>query len=272
MRTFSVTVVGVAALLAAPRGVRAHGDVHEQIAALTQQIEQEPRKVELFLRRGELHRAHQDWDAALADFDYAGTLEPKLPDLDFHRGVLFYEARWPLAARVALDRFLSRNTNHTEALIIRARVLLQLGQHRAAVRDFTQALGHATRPQPEIYLERAQALAAEGGACVDDALKGLDEGIQKLGPLVTLQLCAVDLEVRQKRFGAALARLDKAAAQARRTETWLARRGEILRQAGREQEARESFKAALAAIEQLPPMQRSVPAIRELEQRLREAR
>src|SRR5688572_33256037 len=44
----------------------AHGDLHERIAALTKQIDDAPTNAELYLKRGELHRAHRDWKLALA--------------------------------------------------------------------------------------------------------------------------------------------------------------------------------------------------------------
>jgi tetratricopeptide (TPR) repeat protein len=184
---------------------------------------------------------------------------------------MFLEANWPISAKVALDRFLAVHTNHAEGLTARARTLLKLDQRQAAARDYSAAILHSTEPRPELYLERAQALTTEGGAQLDEALKGLDEGIKKLGPLVTLQLYAIDVEIKQKRFDAALSRLEQVAAQSPRKETWLARRGEILHQAGRTAEAQEAFKSALAAIDKLPPARRHVPAMTELEKRLREA-
>ncbi|MBA2646756.1 MAG: tetratricopeptide repeat protein, partial [Pyrinomonadaceae bacterium] len=89
--------------------------------------------------------------------------------------------------------------------------------------------------------------------------------------LITLQLAALDLELAQKRYDRALTRLERIAAQSPRKETWLARRGEILEQAGRKTEAHAAYAAALAAIETLPPHRRRVKAVTELETRLRAA-
>jgi len=72
---------------------------------------------------------------------------------------------------------------------------------------------------------------------------GLDEGIKKLGPLVTLELCASTSKSRQTvrhcsrpagHYGGEIA------AQ----RTWLARRGDILVQAGKIKSAK-AFQAAL---------------------------
>jgi tetratricopeptide (TPR) repeat protein len=112
-------------------------------------------------------------------------------------------------------------------------------------------------------------LVAEGKEHQSKALEGIEEGIARLGPLVVLQSTALDLEVQLRRYDNALARLDRIASQARRQESWLARRGDILRQAGRPEEAQAAFALALAAIDKLAPAQRNVPAIQDLRTRLR---
>jgi predicted Zn-dependent protease len=218
-----------------------------------------------------LHRSHQEWDAAHSDYEFALSLDPNFQIIDFVRGRLFLEANWLFSAKTALDRFLARHPKHIEGLTARARTLVKLGQRLPGVADYTAAITNASEPIPELYIERAQALTEEGGSHLDAALKGLDEGIKKLGPLVTLQLYAIDLEIKQGRFAGALTRLDTVSSKSPRQETWLARRGEILRQAGRENEARDAFKASLKAMDKLPPSRRSVPAMVELQRRVQDA-
>jgi tetratricopeptide (TPR) repeat protein len=255
-------------VLLLPLELFAHGDLHEQIAIATKLIQKEPRNAALYLKRGELHRAHGDWDAAMADYDRSRELDPQLAVVDLARGKALLAANWPISAKVALDRYLATHTNHVDALVTRARVLDKLGEHEAAAQDFTAAILHSSAPQPEFYIERSQTLAAAGAAHLAEAVHSLDEGIKKLGPLVTLQLYAIDLEIKQKRFDAALGRLDLITAQSPRKETWLAKRGEILQQAGRVAAAREAYQSALKAIESLPASRRQVPAVVELEKRL----
>ena len=82
---------------------------------------------------------------------------------------------------------------------------------------------------------------------------------------------AIEFEVTRERYDAALARLDRIAAGAARKERWLARRGEILAQAGRQAEARTAFTQVRAAIAALPPRRRTTRAVAELEDRIRMA-
>jgi len=53
--------------------------------------------------------------------------------------------------------------------------------------------------------------------------------------------------------------------------TWLLRRGDILRAAGREEEAKKNYREALAAIERLPEAHRNTRATVELQEKIRAA-
>lgn len=246
----------------------AHEGLHEQIAAITAKIKRDPKNASLYLQRGELHRLHHDWTRAAADYDRAARLQPGLAIVDFARGRMLFESGRPQRAKLVLDRFLTQQPNHFDAVMTRARVLAKLGSTDDAVNDFTRAI--AQSPDPELYLERAELLAKDGKH-MDEALIGLDEGIKQLGPIVTLQLPAIELELRRQNYDGALNRLDLIAAQSERKEAWLVRRGEILTLAGRDEEARAAFNAALVAIEALPPARRQSKAVTALQVRARSA-
>jgi predicted Zn-dependent protease len=246
----------------------AHEGLHEQIAAITAKIKRDPKNASLYLQRGELHRLHRDWSRAATDYNRAARLQPGLTIVDLARGKMLFESGRLQRSKLVLDRFLSQQPNHFEGLTTRARVLAKLGSTADAIKDFTGAI--AQSPEPELYLERAETTIRDGKR-LDEALSGLDEGIKQLGPIVTLQLPAIELELRRQNYEGALSRLDLIAAQSERKETWLVRRGEILRLAGRDEEARAAFNAALVAIESLPPSRRQSKAVTALQIRARSA-
>jgi len=270
LKSFS-WLLGIAICVALlPTFVQAHEGLHEQIAAITARIKRDPKNASLYLQRGELHRLHRDWALAAADYDRAQRLQPALKIVELARGKMLFESGKLQRAKLMLDSFLSQQPAHYDGLIARARVLAKLGARSDAAKDFTRALSVASVPEPELYLERASVLASDAQS-ISEALLGLDEGIDKLGPVVTLQLAAIDLELRQKNYDAALTRLDQIAAQSERKEAWLVRRGEILKLAGRDEEARAAFNAALVAIESLPPAHRQNRSVTALELRARSA-
>jgi tetratricopeptide (TPR) repeat protein len=170
-------------------------------------------------------------------------------------------------AKATLDRFLAREPAHVEALATRAQALDALGRHREAAEDLTRAIAAvpaSARPKPSSYLDRARALERTGR--LDEAVRGLDEGLVRLGQPVTLELYAIELELARDRFDAALTRLDRIAAASDRKESWLVRRAEILERAGRGEAARQAYSDALAAIHALPAGRRSNRAVRRLEE------
>ena len=254
------------ALTVSRQTLSAHDGLREQIAAISTQIAASPDNVELIVRRAALHRAARHWKEALADLDRAGALAPGSTAIDLVRARVLFDTGDLQGAVDATSRVLGRDSGQVDALIVRGRARSRLGRSRDAVTDLTRALD--ARPQPDLYIERARATLGSGRVAIDAALSGLDEGIVRLGPIVTLELEALDLELRLERYDSALLRLDRDSAQAQRKESWRVRRAGILEKAGRPGEAREAYLAALAAAEALPaPVQRT-PALSALIDRL----
>lgn len=266
-RLHAAVGLSLAISMISPLPALAHGDTHERIKSLTEQLKLDPSNAQLYLERGVLYREHRKWRAALEDFERAEQLEPELADIELSRGVTLLEAGRPELAKEALDNFLTSNPDHPEALMARARAQARLGNHLAAAADYTRVI--ALRPTPDAYLERARALVAAGDGHLVEALQSLDQGVSVLGSVVTLEQLAIDLELKRSHYDGALARLDRIAAAAERPEAWLTQRGEILEKAGMIDEARQAFSQALAALENLPAYRRNNRATSALETRAR---
>ena len=247
----------------------AHGDVHERINAITVQIKQSPSNAPLYFERAELYRVDGDFTNALADLNLAARIDPTLRRVDFCRGRVLFEAGKLNEALPPLNKYLATNPEDPEAYTTRARALRKVSQFKPAAEDYTIAIETTRIPSPELYIERAECFRGLGR--LEEALRGLDEGIRKFGPLVTFELPAIDLEVALKRYDAALARIDRVSARWQRKETWLVRRAEVLKQAGREAESKKSYADALAALDRLPPAHRNTRASLDLEARIRTA-
>src|SRR5688572_3108086 len=139
--------------------VRAHGDDQLLIDALTEELAKAP-EADLFIRRGELFRHHQEWAKAAADFESAARLEPTLEMVDFFRARLLLEAGEPAKAQPFIERFLKNVPTEAEGWFLRGDVLGALGQHEAGALDYAKGIGRAPHPRPEHYLRRAKFLAA----------------------------------------------------------------------------------------------------------------
>ncbi|HKS35910.1 MAG TPA: hypothetical protein VJW76_01885, partial [Verrucomicrobiae bacterium] len=101
--------------MAWPSPASAHGDLHDQIAAVTRQIDRDPTSATPYLKRGELHRVHGNWEAALNDYTHVARLDPDFEAIDFFRGRMLLDADRPKPARECLNRFLAKRPDHAEA-------------------------------------------------------------------------------------------------------------------------------------------------------------
>lgn len=240
----------------------AHGDLHEQIETLTAQIKQTPQDADLYLRRGELHRLHQDWSKARRDYSRAQKLAPELDIVTYCRGRMEYEAGRFREAERELSRYLAKQTAHADAYTVRAQIRSQLRKRTEAIADLTQAIGLSAEPRPEMYLERARLQSAEKH--IGSALAGLEDGLKRLGPIPALELEALEIETHAHRFEAALTRIERLRTQTTRQEIWFAKRGDVLSAAQRFTEAKQAYEAALQAISQLPQRLQNLPATESL--------
>jgi predicted Zn-dependent protease len=246
----------------------AHGGFELRIAEADRAVSTYPAAPRHRLARAELHRRHGDFSAALRDLEQARELAPDLHSVEFFRGLVYLDSDRPEKAEATLRRFLELEPEHPAGHEARARALLRLERPLDAAREYDLVIAQQPVPIPEYYLERARAFAAAGDKYLDEAVRGLDDGIASIGPVVTLERAAIDLDVRRGAIEAALARLERIIEQSTRRETWRAMRGELLMRLGRAEEARQSFDTALAELRELPPERRGSFAMSRLETRI----
>jgi tetratricopeptide (TPR) repeat protein len=267
------SLVVVAFLFASP--ALAHGDLDRQIIELTARIEAESKRpvdaglrAQLHFDRGELHRLHGEWSWAQADYGQALRYRPDLHAVELARSRLLLESGRPRRAQAAVQRFLKAEVDHPDGLFVEAQILAKLGWGLKAVTFLDRAISRLGQPEPDHYLSRADVLAGLGKAHLPRAVAGLDEGIQRLGPLVSLDSRAIDLDLALGRHDSALRRADRQAAATIRKDLWLARRADILDRAGRRPEARATRQQALGAIASLPAHVQNRKATLDLKQQL----
>lgn len=241
----------------------AHAELDEQISAVSAEISRRPEDAELYLRRGELYREDLNWYAALLDYEEAAKRGPGLHQIGLARARLLLEAGRLISARGALDEYVAAHPDEAQGWLVRARLFLRLEQRAEAEENFARGVALLNEPRPEDYLEWADAAGSE-----QHAVEVVDTAIKKLGPLITLQLRALELERKLGRHEDALARLRTIVAHSPRKEQWLLRQGEALEALDRPTEARQAYQAGLHCIESLPPFHRETSATKTLRARL----
>ena len=209
-----------------------HEGKHEQIDAATKAIEEAPKDYSRRMARAELYLVHGELKACRSDLEVARSMAPQEPSRQLMEGRLeFACGEFEQALALAQPFLLSeeRDQQYFTALLLRA----------------------------ELHLT-----CEEGG--LSKAITGLEQGVERMGPVVGLLLRLAQLEEEAGRIDSALSRIESLAAQSSRKETWHKMRGDILLRAERADEARTAYQDAWEALEQLPPKRRKTLSMRRL--------
>lgn len=244
--------------------VFAHGDLHEQIERTSREIAARPGDAALYLKRGELHRLHREWAAAFADYAQTERLDRAIAGVELGRARAFADQKQWTEAEAAITRYIARVPANEAALALRAEIRDNL--HKPSSSDWSAAIAASAEPRVDYYIALAESHSRYGSH--DAALRAIDAGLAKLGPLVTLRQWAVEALAKQRRYDEAITRLDSLIAEAPRKESWLARKAELQRAASQFDRARETALAARGAIGQLPSRVQQTKAMLDLAARL----
>ncbi|QDU83784.1 hypothetical protein Pla163_08850 [Planctomycetes bacterium Pla163] len=239
-----------------------HEGLEEAIERVTAELAETPDAADLYLRRAGLERLHGDFEACAGDLERTGELEPDLPGLALGRSRLARALGAEAEALAWVDIELRSETLGPdlafEALELRAELLGSAGRPADALAAWTTLIDLHPAPSPDWFLARACFQEPEA------AVRGLDDGLARIGDSISLLLAACDLEEELGRIDAACSRLQKVADSSARPENWYARQGDLLARAGRPAEARERYLAARARLQERPRQQRLTASARRL--------
>jgi len=246
-----------------------HGGFHERLAQLAVALEKSPNDPALHFELADVNGQHGDWQMALLNLDRVEELAPGKFPTSLLRGQAWLTGGQPGKAKTALDTLLAGQPEHARGRLLRARAAQRLGDAAGSLADYREALRRTPAPDPDLLQETAGALAA--GGFPEEAVRVLAAGMEKLGPIPSLVLRAMEVEIATGNFDAALARVEALRKSAPRPEPWMARRASVLAQAGRIEESRAAWQALVTHLEALPNLERGSHAMSKLAEDARHA-
>lgn len=237
------------ALLLAVATVQAHPGADLRLDVLDRLIAQKPGAQDLHIRRAALLSHEGDFDAAQAELERSRRLgDPGA--IDFELGVLEFRRGRFAEAQVALDRWLVRTPRDPDALLYRARANSELGQTARALTDYQAHFALAAAPNPGDWLAAARLLEHEDP---QRSLELLEAGLQRLGPVASLQELAVAIERRTGRLDRALVRWEALGEVLRHGPAWQVGRADLLLANGRAAEGLQVLANAEQQLDALRP-------------------
>lgn len=238
-----------------------HGDRGEHLADLDARIEAQPDAVSLLLERADTHRRLGHRQKALSDLERVLQVSPGNHRVQYLLGLSHLDGGAFPAAESALRRFLEVSPDNPAGHTALAQALTGQGRHLEAARAYDLAITTQPTPVPDHFLARARAYRAAGAQHVASAVEGLDDGMRIIGPLITFQKLAIELELARQNHAGALKRINEVLARSERKESWLVNKAKVLGAAGRHGEARDTFVLAREALGSLSHRVRSSPAM-----------
>ena len=240
----------------------AHPAIEQQIQDINRALAAAPADTGLVLRRAELFFQHGQYKDALDDLAAVERISPRTADLAYRRAKIYREMKRFDEARALLERYVADQPANSSAQRLLSGAYHDLGQLDKAIEAGQKAIQSSVRPSPDDYLELAamQRTSAANPA----ALKTIEQGIGKLGSIITLQLAALAIEEETGLFDAALRRIDALKSAGVQEESRLVWRARVLAKSGREQEAREDCLQAKKSLLAQVPQRRASAANQEL--------
>lgn len=244
-------------LLIIPLTAWSHGDLHDQIDAVSQQLKHDNQKTALYLKRGQLYLQDTKYSEAIADLKKSIKLDPELHAAHYHLAQAHLAMGHSDAAERHNKLFIKSLGADTYGGLSRGYGLLgkiyqTKNEHVAAAKAFEMSLKNNMQPGPIDYLQAAEAYVKSGRKYQQQAMSLLDLGIVRLGPIVTLQEAAIELELLSGRYDAASGRVETLRNQGINEANIYCKQAAIMSKAGRFDEAQGYYKKALSEIERLP--------------------
>jgi len=221
--------------------VRAHAGLHDDIERATRALEQSPDNGDLYARRAHYYRLGGHYEEALADLVRARELEPGNMAVALGLGMTYSALERDGEAEAELDRVISAGQESVRAFSERAAVRARGGRLQEAIDDYSRAI--EIQRDIELYLRRGELQEATGD--LRAAVVAYFDGFEHLGGAVTLRLALIRVETQRGEYESALAYIDQELQRAPVKTSWCLRKAEVLRAAGRAEEAGLALDMAL---------------------------
>lgn len=249
--------------------MQAHGNLHEQIEELTAQIEEQPDNAVLYVQRGLLHRSHGTYMEAVTDLQKALTLDETLEVVYIHLSQAYLQKEVADSALLHINHYLVSDPQNPTALMTKGDAYQQLGNSELAAVTYEKAIVlKGDKAKVQDYISWANATAETNPQL---ALQCLEQGMQKFGPLITLQELALQFEIKNALYENAIQRIDKIMQPLQRKETWLVRKAEVFELSQQPQAAKATYHEAQKAIQQLKPRLQNTDVVKALSKKIEES-
>ena len=205
----------------------AHPGATAELQQLGTRVHDDPENVTLRVRYADAATRAGHLHEARAQAQAITRLDPDEREVHRIRGEVWLARKRPKAAEREFTEYLSdgiKNAGSGKAYAARARLRHDAGEFELARADYDAAI--PLSPTPELILERGRVDDARDKPA--DLIAGYQEGLELLGPAVTVQLALIDAQQRGGHPRLALEQVDELLSFSPTRPDWILIRADLL--------------------------------------------
>jgi len=213
--------------LLSPATAAAHPGATAELQQLDARVHDDPKNVTLRVRYADAATRAGHLHEARAQANAIDRLDPEEREVHRIRAEIWLARDRPRAAERELTEYLSdgvTNAGSGRAYAARARLRHKAGLLDLARADYDSAI--PLSPTPELILERGQLDDARDE--LGDLVAGYQQGLELLGPAVTVQLALIDAQRRDGHPRLALEQVDELLSLSPTRPDWILIRADLL--------------------------------------------
>jgi tetratricopeptide (TPR) repeat protein len=247
----------------------AHGDLHQRIQNVTNQIQTNPDSTYLYLKRGILYYQHEQFEKSLQDLKECEMRKysDKILDLTFAKT---YQKMGALDQSLNyLAKIIKKDDKYVNAWRLQGQVYFEKGEFEQASKSYMNVIHKAIRRLPSNYIDASLSFEKiENGSGKEKSISVINKAIMDLGPLMTFYDRMVYLGLKYEDYDLAIENQNNIVEISQRKESSLYKRAQVQVHFGNVQRAKYDLHAAKKAIESLPPRLIKTTAMIELQKQI----
>lgn len=246
-----------------------HGEIHDRINLVTEEISQTPNNPVLYIKRGSLYMDDGDYDKTFLDIEAAKVLAgDEYPPTMFLLAKMYFKLGTYDIALKHINNFLSKQENHVLGLLTKAKILVALDKNDEAVIYYQLAIQKTTTLLPENFMDLINVQIADGQ--LDAAYQNYELAQLKFGNLLVFDLKAIDISEERSDFNSIHNILDNIIESQQRKERWYFKKAEFYQKEAKLEKALTNLGLAKESLLQLPYRLRITPAMQDLSKKISE--
>ncbi|MCB0501762.1 MAG: hypothetical protein KDD32_03710 [Bacteroidetes bacterium] len=240
-----------------------HGELHDRINLVSQELQLRPNLPELYVKRGGLFMDDGDYQNTILDIEKAKSLAGEdYPPCMFLLAKMYFKLETYDAALKEINNFLATEDDHVLGLLTKAEILIALDENEAAAKCYQQAIEKTTTLLPENFFDLINVQIANDQ--LDNAFKNYQLAQLKFGNLLVFDLKAIEIAELRNDYTSIHEILDNIIDSQQRKERWYYKKAEFFLKETKYEQSIEQLKFAKESLLQLPYRIRITPAMQEL--------